>query len=165
MTDLQYHVRWMIKRDLVRVMAIERVSFEFQWSEEEFRNYLRTRNCIGLVVECDEQVVGYAVCELLSDRIHVLNFAVAPEWRRRGVGRQLVAKLKEKLSAHRRTRLVLEVRERNLDAQRFFRAMGFRAVAVLRGHYHDSPEDAYVFRYRVQASDECREGQIEEAAC
>lgn len=161
----EFYIRWMIKRDIVSVLAIERASFEFCWTEAEFRTYLRQRNRGGLVVECDGLVIGFVVYELFADRIQVLNLAVTPEFRRRGVGRLLVEKVIEKMSPHRRNRLVLEVRERNLAAQLFCRDLGFRAVAVLQGHYDDTPEDAYVFEYRYQALDQCREGMIEEAAC
>ena len=77
-----------------------------------------------------------------------LDFAVA-----RIVGRQMMAKLMGKLSQQRRSRLLLEVRETNLDAQLFFRSLGFRAVSVLRGFYEDTPEDAYVMQYRYRMAE------------
>jgi len=147
-TKLRVHLRWMIRRDLPEVLAIEEKSFEFPWTEEEFHRCLRQRNCIGMVAECENRVVGYMVYELCKTRIHLLNFAVAPEYRRRGVGAQMIQKLTGKLSAQGRTRIVLEVRETNLPAQLFFRACQFRAVAVLRNYYADTPEDAYVMQYR-----------------
>jgi ribosomal-protein-alanine N-acetyltransferase len=76
-----------------------------------------------------------------------LNFAVATDVRRRGVGRQMIEKLVGKLSSQRRTRISLEVRETNLSAQVFFRANGFRATSVLHDFYDDSPEDAYLMQY------------------
>jgi ribosomal-protein-alanine N-acetyltransferase len=85
--------------------------------------------------------------------LHVLNFAVAAEYRRRGVGSRMTAKLIGKLSAQRRTRILLEVRETNLAAQLFFRKQGFRAVSVLRDFYDDTTEDAYVMQYRYRAED------------
>ena len=144
------HIRWMIRRDMPEVLAIEEDSFEFPWSEEEFLSCLRQRNCIGMVAEHDERIVGFMVYELNKTRIHVLNFAVACEYRRLGVGRQMVSKLIAKLSSQRRTRVTLEVRERNLPAQLFFRSGGFRAVSVLRSFYQDTPEDAYLMQYRYR---------------
>jgi len=87
---------------------------------------------------------------LNKNRIQVLNFAACPEYRRRGVGTQMMAKLIGKLSAQRRNRIALEVRETNLPAQLFFRQCGFRAVSVLRGFYEDTPEDAYLMQYRYR---------------
>ena len=49
---------------------------------------------------------------------------------------------------------MLEVRETNLDAQLFFKQIGFRAVSVLRDFYDDSDEDAYLMQYRYRATAE-----------
>ena len=142
------HIRWMIRRDMPEVLDIEQASFEFPWSEEDFIRCLRQRNCIGMVAEHGERVVGFMIYELHKTRLHILNFAVATEFRRRGVGRQMIDKLVSKLSSQRRTRITLEVRETNLPAQLFFRSAAFRAVTVLRAYYEDSPEDAYLMQFR-----------------
>jgi ribosomal-protein-alanine N-acetyltransferase len=149
--EVRVHIRWMIRRDMPEVIAIEDESFEFPWLEEDFVRCLRQRNCIGMVAEHEDRVVGFMIYELHNTRIHVLNFAVASDYRRRGVGSQMVAKLITKLSAQRRSRIVLEVRETNLAAQLFFRENGFRAVSVLRAFYDDTPEDAYLMQYRYRA--------------
>jgi ribosomal-protein-alanine N-acetyltransferase len=145
--QLRVHIRWMIRRDMPEVLGIERESFEFPWFEEEFVRSLRQRNCIGMVAEHGERVVGFMIYELHKTRLHVLNFAVAADVRRRGVGRQMAEKLVGKLSSQRRVRITLEVRETNLPAQVFFRQLGFRAVSVLHDFYEDSPEDAYLMQY------------------
>ncbi|MFO1063519.1 MAG: ribosomal protein S18-alanine N-acetyltransferase [Pirellulales bacterium] len=145
------NIRWMIRRDMPAVLDIEQQSFEFPWSEEEFIRCLRQRNCIGMVAELDSVVCGFMIYELHKNRLHLLNFAVAPSARRKGVGSAMVSKLSGKLSADRRNRIMLEVRETNLDAQIFFRERGFRAISVLRSFYEDSPEDAYLMQYRHRA--------------
>ena len=152
--DVGFHVRWMIRRDMADVLEIESEAFEFAWSEEEFVRCLRQRNCIGMVAEWNDRVVGYMIYELHKNRLHVLNFAVAREFRRRGVGRRMIGKLVGKLAPQRRSRILLEVRETNLDAQVFFRAMGFRAVSVLRDYYDDTTEDAYVMQFRCRETSE-----------
>ena len=111
----------MIRRDMPDVLQTERENFEFPWVDEDFIRCLRQRNCIGMVAEYDDRVVGFMIYELHKARIHVLNFAVAPAYQRRGVGSQMVAKLTAKLSSQRRSRILLEVREANLAAQLFFR--------------------------------------------
>lgn len=153
--QLRVHIRWMIRRDMVEVLEVENDGFEFPWSEEDFIRCLRQRNCIGMVAEHDERVVGFMIYELHRTRLHVLNFAVAKDHQRRGVAKQMIAKLVSKLSHQRRTRILLEVRETNLAAQLFFRNAGFRAVSVLRDFYDDTTEDAYLmqFRYRPAATE------------
>lgn len=142
------HIRWMIRRDMPEVLQTEQQSFEYAWTEEDFLRCLRQRNCIGMVAEHGEKVVGFMIYELHKNKLHILNFAVHPAWRRRGVGAQMVAKLISKLSSHRRTRITLEVRETNLTAQLFFSRQEFKAVRVLRGFYEDSGEDAFLMQYR-----------------
>ncbi len=149
--EVRVHIRWMIRRDMPEVLDVEDQSFEFPWLEEDFIRCLRQRNCIGMVAEYEDRVVGFMIYELQKNRIHVLNFAVAEDYRRRGVGSQMVAKLIAKLSSQRRSRILLEVRETNLPAQLFFRENGFRAVSVLRAYYEDTPEDAYLMQYRYRA--------------
>ena len=150
--QVRVHIRWMIRRDMPEVLAIEHASFEFPWCEEDFLRCLRQRNCIGMVAEHGERVVGFMIYELHKNKLHILNFAVHPEFRRQGVGRQMVGKLVGKLSSHRRTRITLDVRETNLAAQLFFRVQGFRAVEVAREHYEDTGEDAFVMQYLFDES-------------
>ncbi len=150
---LRVHIRWMIRRDMGEVLAAEQQSFEFAWTEEDFLRCLRQRNCIGMVAEHQDRIVGFMIYELHKDRLHVLNFAVAPESRRGGIGAQMVSKLVGKLSSHRRSKVTLAVRERNLDAQVFFRMQDFRATRVLRNYYEDSGEDAFLMEFSLEGND------------
>jgi ribosomal-protein-alanine N-acetyltransferase len=142
------HIRWMIRRDMPEVLTIEGQAFEFPWSEDDFVRCLRQRNCIGMVAEHNERVVGFMIYELHKNRLHILNFAVHEQLRRRGIGGQMIRKLISKLSPQRRSRIMLEVRETNLSAQLFFRDVGFRAISLLRDFYEDTTEDAYLMQYR-----------------
>ncbi|TWT30685.1 ribosomal protein S18-alanine N-acetyltransferase [Blastopirellula retiformator] len=152
------HVRWMIRRDMPEVLEIERTSFEFAWTEYDFINRLKERNVIGIVAESQmapgkrDRVVGFMIYELQRNHLHLLKFAVHPDYRRRGVGHQLVTKLTRKL-ASRRSHVLTEVRETNLDAQRFFRSKGFRAISVLRDFYDDAEEDAYLMQFRARQTE------------
>jgi hypothetical protein len=80
-TALQVHIRWMIHRDFSEVLAIEKQCFEFPWDEDAFIRALRQRNCIGMVAEHKEQIVGFMIYELFPTKLHVLNFAVHEDWR------------------------------------------------------------------------------------
>ena len=139
----------MVRRDLPEVIAIEQTCFEFPWSEEDFLDCLRQRNCIGMVAEHEGHVVGFMIYEVPKNRIHLLNMATAPEHRRRGVAGQMVQKLIGKLANQKRSKIVLEVRETNLPALLFFRTIGFRATNILRNFYEDKQEDAYLMQYRL----------------
>lgn len=157
-TNNDVHMRWALRRDMPEILAIEAASFKFPWSEDECIRCLRQRNNIAMVAECNktQRVLGFVVYELGKDRLHILDFAVLPAARLQGVGRTMIDKLILKLNPQRRSRILLETRETNLDAQLFFKAMGFRAVSVLRDFYDDTTEDAIVFMFKAKAeSKEC----------
>ena len=148
---LRVHIRWMIRRDMPEVLDIEDESFEFPWFEEDFIRCLRQRNCIGMVAEHDERVVGFMIYELHKTRLHILNFAVAtgvsPPRRRRADDRQAD---RQALAASAARGSRWKSARRTWPAQLFFRANGFRAVSVLHDFYDDTPEDAYLMQYRYQ---------------
>ena len=150
--QLQIHVRWMIRRDMPEVLEIEQEAFEFPWSDDDFTRCMRQRNCIGMVAEIADSIVAFMIYELHRSRLHVLNFAVRRSHRRLGIGTQMMDKLVAKLSPERRDKIVLEVRERNLPAQLFFRSLGYRATSVLKDFYQDTTEDAYLMQYALPGS-------------
>lgn len=144
------HIRWMVRRDHPEVLDIENAAFIHPWSGDDFVHCLRQKNAIGMVIEADgstvdkkEFIVGYMIYELHKHHLRLLNFAVDPQHHGCGLGRQLVEKLKTKLSRDttRRTAIVATVWERNLPAQLFFRAMGFRAVGLVRDYPDDGVGD------------------------
>jgi ribosomal-protein-alanine N-acetyltransferase len=145
--QLPPQIRWLIRRDMPEVMEIENRSFQFPWSEEEFLCCLRQRNCIGTVYESTNGPIhGFMICELHTNTLRILNFAVAPEVRRTGVGRAMAKRLMDKLSQQKRHWIVLETRESNVAAQLFWSACGFRAERILSDFY-DNGENAIHFSY------------------
>lgn len=139
---LPVQTRWMIRRDMPSVLKIENSAFEFPWAPTDFEHVLKQRPCIGMVAENHGLIAGFVVYELFPSRIEILNFAVNPAAHRLGVGRQIVEALKVKLSNQRRSSISLNLRDSNLPAQLFFRAQGFRAERIIRGHYEINGEDA-----------------------
>jgi [ribosomal protein S18]-alanine N-acetyltransferase len=149
------HCRWLIRRDMPAILSIEQSLFSHAWQEEDFIRCMRQRNVIGMVAEIDETIVGYMIYELWKNRMHVANFAVAKQHQRKGVGTAMIERLRSNLSHERRNRIMLEVRETNLNAQLFFRSRGFRAISVIKDFYEDAPgEDAYLFQYRYLPTQE-----------
>ena len=146
---MDYQLRWLIRRDMPEVLRIEQESFDSAWSEEDFLCCLRERNCIGMVVECNQQIVGFVIYELKGTALRILTIAVAVDWRRQGVGTAIVQKLIYKLCHQRRNRIEVFARETNLKAHLFLQRFGFVATEVLHGFYHESAEDAYFFEYRL----------------
>ncbi len=140
-------IRWMVRKfDLLPVLSIEEMSFEQAWTEEDFLIELRNRDSIGMVAERREQVVGFMIYHLEKGVLRVVNFAVAQEFRRQGVGSQMIRKLIEKLDSSRRDQIIVDTRESNLDAQCFFRSLGFECIETVHERYDDG-QDAYRFSY------------------
>lgn len=141
------HTRIGIKADRPEMVRIERGSFEFPWNREDFDDTLKNSNIVTFVAEHNE-IVGYVIAEVYADYIQVLNLAVAPEHRQCGIGTQLLRRLVEKLT-DKRTRISAAIRETNLTAQQFFKAMEFRATKVVKGLYDNTEEDSYLMEYRT----------------
>jgi ribosomal-protein-alanine N-acetyltransferase len=131
------------------VMEIERLSFDDPWTHIDFVRTLQCSGVIALAVEIGNDIVGFMVYELRPRSVKILNIAVHPKHRQSGIGRMMLSRLIAKLSENRRQHVFATVRERNLAAQLFFRACGFRCVAVLHGHYETTGEDAYKFRFSI----------------
>lgn len=134
------NIRWLIRRDLAEVLAIDPFG-DLGWGEKDFLDCLANRNVVGLVAEHGITVVGFMVYALSKSRIDLLNFVVHPEWRRFGVGQQMMAKMVGKLHDSCRTKLVIRVPEGNLGMQLFLRSIGFRAEKI--------DGDSYVFVRRL----------------
>lgn len=135
------HIRWMIRRDMPEVLEIDSASFDDHWDHDAFIRLLRQRNCIGMVCEFQDKVVGYMLYNLHRTRLEVLRLAVCPSHRRKGVGRKLGGTLVGKLSPNRRQRVTMRVNEGALDSQLFLKAIGFLAVGI---------EDDYIdFAFRL----------------
>lgn len=150
-TKTKVKIRWLIRRDMPEVLEIERSCFEYAWTEDDFLCCLRHRNedgesdTIGLVAEHDHTIVGFMIYEFHKMKLRIINFAVAPVEQRRGIGTAMIDRLKGKLAQRQwyREEIILEIRDSNLDAQLFFRSLGFQAIGVLHDHYDDTGEDAY----------------------
>lgn len=157
------YLRWMIRRDLPRVLSIENQIFDDAWTCEDFFRLMSHTNCRTMVTVCDEEIVGYMVYQLHISRIHLLNFAVAPKCQDIGIGTQMMQNLMSKLSNERRDRIMLEVRETNLKAQLFFRGAGFVWVETLRDFYTDCDEDAYLMQFRLSEPTEIINRKLDRA--
>jgi ribosomal-protein-alanine N-acetyltransferase len=144
---IHVHIRWMIRRDLSEVLESEGAK---GWTEEDFLNELRKRNVIGMVAERGEKVIAHMIYELHKNHILLSNICVHPAWRKKGIGRELVEKLKSKLSSSTyRHKLLVPIPEWNLAAQLFFKSQGFATSYIDREYYKDSNVEAYVLEFTL----------------
>ena len=147
--EIPVQVRWLVRRDFSQVQAIEKMCFEFPWTSEEFLQCLHQPNCLGMVAQHEERVVGFVVYEMPKNRILITNIAVDPEFQRHGIARQMIQKIVSKMIYQQRHKVAIAIRETNLPALLCFRALGFRAATVLKNFYEEMDEDTYVLQYRL----------------
>jgi ribosomal-protein-alanine N-acetyltransferase len=151
-------VRWLISSDIPAVLEIERGSFARPWTEDELKRVLAHNNCLGIVAQAGEKVVGFVIYEISRSKFQLLNVAVHPRHRRKGYGTAMLARIAARLEMGPQESVVGEVRESNLPAQLFLRHSGFRAVEIRRGHFKDKDkdEDGYLFERWAEGEDKSK---------
>ncbi|MGQ9523335.1 MAG: ribosomal protein S18-alanine N-acetyltransferase [Armatimonadota bacterium] len=130
--------------DVEDVARVERMCFTTHWPVNAFLNELSNRAACYLVARAGDLVVGYAGMWLVMDEAHITTLGVLPEWRRRGIGERLLVELLREARRRGAVRATLEVRVSNHAAQRLYDKYGFKTVAIRRGYYTDTNEDAMV---------------------
>jgi [ribosomal protein S18]-alanine N-acetyltransferase len=135
--------------DLPSVIAIERRSFPTPWSLAMFVLELSKPSGICLAAEDDDGLIGYLVCARYEDVWHLMNVAVVPERRRRGVATELIEQLFDEAGAG--ARFTLEVRVSNGPAIAMYQQFGFRSAGRRRRYYHDNGEDALIMWFESPA--------------
>ena len=131
--------------DVPAVHEIERLSFRTPWPAYAFEQELRGNRLARYVVaRAGDRVVGFAGVWLMVDEAHVTTFGVHPDWRRQGIGRQLLLNLAELSVVIGARRMTLEVRASNAAAQALYRAFGFEVAGRRHRYYTDDGEDALI---------------------
>src|SRR5512145_185253 len=137
----------MVKEDLDQVLAIEVASFTMPWSKNlflsEFRNKPISLMLVALSGSEGRFVVGYIVCWIFVDELHILDLATIPQGRRKGIGRELVLATLRVAYAWGARKAFLEVRESNIAALELYRKLGFVQTGV-REEYYDLPVESAI---------------------
>ena len=146
MSAPEVEIRRLELRDLNAIEEIERSSYPTPWSRSMFASELAKPSsiCLGAFDEENGQLCGYLIISRYVDAWHVMNVAVAPDYRRLGIASRLLNDLFE-LTVHDGQRgYTLEVRVSNEAAIRLYERMGFLGRGVRRGYYTDNREDALI---------------------
>ena len=132
--------------DLSAIEEIEKRSYPTPWSRAMFAGELAKPSsiCLGAFEPDTDELVGYLIISRYVDAWHVMNVAVSPEYRRRGVATTMLDRLFELTAADGRRGYTLEVRVSNADAIRLYEQLGFVARGIRRGYYTDNREDALI---------------------
>ena len=133
-------------RDLTAIEEIERSSYPTPWSRSMFAGELAKPSsiCLGAIDLEANRLIGYLIISRYVDAWHVMNIAVAEDYRRRRIATRLIERLFEVTSGDGRRDYTLEVRVSNEAAIRLYESLGFKARGVRRGYYTDNREDALI---------------------
>jgi len=147
MMPLQLTIRRAQPADIPQIVAIESVAFVDPWDEKTIRESLALYPEAFFVARNNGYIAGFVAggVEDTGEEIygHIMNLAVAPDYRRRGIGQQLIRRLEQEYAILGASGIQLEVRVGNIGAQEFYRRLGYREVFQIACYYAND-EDALV---------------------
>ena len=129
-----------------QIAELEKLCFSDPWSEKSIETELSCRLSVWLVALEGEQVVGYVGSQTVIDESDMMNIAVHPGFRRRGIAEALVAELEAALRQRGSRALTLEVRDSNAPAITLYEKLGFAQVGLRKNYYRNPKEDARILR-------------------
>lgn len=128
--------------DLSQIVTLEGKVYEQPWSETIISDEMAQANRIYMVVEQDDEIVGFGGLMLAEEDAHITTLGIAPEQRRQYLGSRLLLTLIDQAIDADARHLTLEVRESNFNAQQLYEQFGFSSVGKRHGYYRG--EDAVV---------------------
>ena len=133
-----------------QIAELEQRCFSDPWSARSIESELNNRLSLWLVALDGDTVAGYIGSQTVLGEADMMNIAVSPEYRRRGVAQSLVQALEQHLRAKGAYRLTLEVRVSNAPAIALYEKLGFQQVGKRPNYYSHPKEDAYILRKEWQ---------------
>ena len=129
-----------------QIAELETLCFSDPWSEASIASELSNPLSCWLVAVEGEQVAGYIGSQTVMGETDMMNVAVAPDYRRQGVGEKLILTLVDILKAQGSHWLMLEVRQSNAPARALYEKLGFAEVGRRKNYYRNPKEDALILR-------------------
>ena len=128
------------------VAELEKICFSDPWSENSVASELKNKLALWLVAEEEGQVAGYIGSQTCGDESDMMNVAVHPDFRRRGIAEALVDGLTEELKKVESRCLTLEVRASNVPAIALYEKLDFSEIGRRKNYYRNPREDALIMR-------------------
>ena len=129
-----------------QVAELEKLCFSDPWSENSVSSELNNPLSLWLVAVDGERVAGYVGSQSVMGESDMMNIAVHPDYRRRGLAEMLVAELVTALKNAGNTCLTLEVRASNAPAIALYEKIGFSQIGLRKNYYRNPREDALILR-------------------
>ena len=131
---------------VTQVAFLEKLCFRDPWSQNSVASELDNPLALWLVAEEDGAVLAYVGSQTVIDETDMMNIAVHPDHRRRGLAVQLITELISQLKSKNSRMLTLEVRVSNLPAISLYEQLGFTQIGLRRNYYRNPREDALILR-------------------
>jgi len=135
---------------------IEALCFSSPWPPESFINILNNNNALYLIALCDGVVAGYIGIFDLIDEFSIINVATHPDYRKKGIGRLLMSKIRKHAENKGCAVISLEVRESNVPARTLYDSLGYTVCGRIGNYYSDPKEDAILYQLEIRnQEDQC----------
>lgn len=144
--DARWRIRPALLADVPALAQLEQACFSDPWTAAGIRETIQYETARTFVAQESDQIVGYVIARISGTEGEILDLAVLPERRRRGIGGTLLSTVWNELQSQGVKELYLEVRSTNSAAIALYSARGFRPVGVRPRYYRNPPEDALVLR-------------------
>ena len=129
---------------VAQVAALEKQCFSDPWSENSVASELENPLSLWLIAEEDGAICGYVGSQTVLDETDMMNIAVHPDCRRKGIAAALITELVSRLKARGSRVLRLEVRESNFSAIALYEALGFTQLGLRKNYYRNPKENALI---------------------
>jgi ribosomal-protein-alanine N-acetyltransferase len=138
MIGLTLHISLSTTKDLKAIYQIEALSYPDPWPREVFvMDYLFNSNSRYYVVKFLNKTVGFLGIWIEPEKLHIINIAVHPDYRRRGVGRKMIEFVIKLAKKKQKKEVYLEVRETNIAGQELYKQLGFAFSGIIPDYYSD----------------------------
>lgn len=129
-----------------QIADLERLCFNDPWSENSIASELNNKLSHWLVALDGEKVIAYVGSQTVLGETDMMNIAVHPDYRKRGIATELIQELINALNERNSHSLMLEVRESNDPAKELYLKMGFEMVGIRKNYYRNPKENALILR-------------------
>ena len=140
-------MRRMREDDLTSIMEIEQLSFPHPWRLSTFigeiGNYPISIPFV-IIHSPNERLMGYIILWFIQEEVQISNFALHPDFRRKGVGEAVLRDILDKVKKQGAAEIFLEVRPSNLAACSLYEKLGFQILGVRKNYYQSPVEDALI---------------------
>ena len=147
-------IQKMTEADLPEVLGIENVSFPTPFTVNLFRMELNLNVAHLFVIRKEGKVIGYIDFWRVGPEVHLITIGVHPDFRKRGVGTQLIDFMLGEARKNRVETVSLDVRPSNAAGLKLYEKFGFRQAGIRRRYYQDNDEDALVLSLHLKESEQ-----------